>query len=235
MTIHHHLSDVTLGAYVAGSLSEAMSLVVASHISLCPICFERKCRMEAIGGAFLQNAEPEKMSINALQTIMASLDQQGQEKQLRSDQLYTTVSLKEQGISVNPGNSETALIPDPLKDYMPDNLDDVKWKSLAPGIKYCAIPSLKTDGGTLCMLNISPGTKIPEHGHQGTELTQVLKGSFSDDVGCFGVGDIVDLDDNTEHQPVVSSDQSCICLIASEAPLKFNGLIPKVAHYLSGM
>ena len=40
MTIKHHLSDITLGAYVAGSLSEAMSLVAASHISSCPISLE---------------------------------------------------------------------------------------------------------------------------------------------------------------------------------------------------
>jgi putative transcriptional regulator len=118
---------------------------------------------------------------------------------------------------------------------VPNNLDDIKWKSLAPGIKHYAISDLQTDGGSLFMLNIAPGTKIPEHGHNGIELTQVLKGSFSDAAGCFNVGDIVDLDDDVEHQPIVGSDESCICLIASQAPLRFTGLVPRLVHYFSGM
>ena len=232
MTIQHHLSDATLSAYVSGSLSEAMSLVAASHISLCPICFERKTRMEELGGILLDNSEPEAMSVGALQSTLAKLDQEEQD-QFDGSALSTAsvLSLKTDSFV----EKDTSMIPMPLQNFIPDNFDDIKWKLLVPGIKYCAIPDLKTDGGTLCMLNISPGIKIPQHGHEGTELTQVLKGSFSDDVGCFGVGDVVDLDDDIEHQPIVSSNQPCICLIASEAPLKFTGLIPKVAQYLSGM
>ena len=232
MTIHHHLSDVTLGAHVAGSLSESMSLVAASHISICPICFERQNRMEELGGIHLQNSDPKIMSENALRNVMAVLDQHELEQDGNSDVCAAPISIANEGFS---SKDEFPIIPRPLQNFMPDNFEDVKWTPLAPGIKYCAIPDFKTEGGTLCLLNVSPGKKIPEHGHQGVELTQVLKGSFSDAVGCFSAGDIVDIDDEIKHQPVVSSLQSCICLIASEAPLKFTGFIPKVAHYFSGM
>ena len=232
MTIKHHLSDITLGAFSAGSLSEALSFVAASHIFLCPICREKHKKLEELGGAYLQNSEPENMSQLALQNVMTNLDEQEQEQNSNPD-------LKD--VSLHSSTYEPAskgyrpVIPLPLQNYVPDNLNDIKWKSLAPGIKYFAISDLQTNGGTLSMLNIEPGVRIPEHGHQGIELTQVLKGSFSDDIGCFSVGDIADLDDDIEHQPIVGNNEPCICLIASEAPLRFTGLMPRLVHYFSGM
>ena len=232
MTIKHHLSDITLGAFSAGSLSEALSFVVANHIALCPICQDKFKKLEELGGAYLQNSEPENMSQLALKNVLTILDEQEQEQ--NSDPDLNDHSLNS-STDVQLSQDCRSVIPRPLQNYVPDSLNDVKWKSLAPGIKYFAIPDLETNGGTLSMLNIEPGVKIPEHGHQGIELTQVLKGSFSDDIGYFSVGDIADLDGDIEHQPTVGSNEPCICLIASEVPLKFTGFIPKVAHYFSRM
>ena len=230
MIIHHHLSDTTLGAFTAGSLSEATSLVAASHISLCPVCLKRQEELEELGGVHLQSSEPEFLSEEALQKVMTKLGKQ----ELRQEPNLDNVSMH---LSSNgPSSHESSLdIPQPLQPFVPDRLEDFEWKSLAPGVKYFAIPALQTAGGTLSMLKISPDVKIPEHGHQGIELTQVLKGSFSDAVGCFSVGDIADLDDDIEHQPIVNSNEACVCLIASEAPLKFTGLVPRLVHYFSGM
>lgn len=232
MTINHHLSDVTLAAYAAGSLGESMSLVAASHISSCPVCFERLNRMEELGGAFLQSADPEVISDDALHKIMKKLDEQDFEQASIPDLKEISLSPSYSDQDTNETNSS---IPRPLKNYLPNDFEKIKWKVIAPGIKHFAISDLQTDGGSLYMLNIAPGTKIPEHGHKGIELTQVLKGSFSDDVGYFGTGDIVDLDDDVEHQPIVDSDEPCICLIASQAPLRFTGLVPRIFHYFSGM
>jgi putative transcriptional regulator len=232
MTIKHHLSEVTLGAYVAGSLSESMSLVTASHISSCPICFERQNRMEELGGAYLHSSEPDVMSDGALDKVMMKLEEQVIKPTLDIDSKDVSARTSTNSLLTNENIS---TIPQPLQNYVPDNLDDIKWKSLAPGIKHFAIPDLQTDGGSLFMLNIAPGIKIPEHGHKGIELTQVLKGSFSDDVGHFSIGDIVDLDDEVEHQPVIGANENCVCLIASQAPLRFTGLVPRLVHYFSGM
>jgi len=232
MTIKHHLTDITMGAYSSGSLSEALSFVVASHISLCPICQERHKKLEELGGVYLQNSEPENMSQLALQNVMTILDEQEDEQNSDPDPIDVSLNSSTNGPSHQYHRS---VIPWPLQNYVPDNLNDIKWKSLAPGIKYFAISDLQTNGGTLSMLNIEAGLKIPEHGHQGIELTQVLKGSFSDDIGYFSAGDIADLDDDVEHQPIVGSNEPCICLIASEAPLKFTGLMPRLVHYFSGM
>jgi putative transcriptional regulator len=230
MIINHHLSDTTLGAFTAGSLSESISLVAASHISLCTECLERLKKLEELGGAQLQSSEPDIMSQNSLQKVMTKLGKQELKQERDPNNIPTHLS------SDSPSSQRgSCKIPQPLQAYVPDKLEDIEWKSLAPGIKYSAISALQTAGGTLSMLSIAPGVNIPEHGHQGIELTQVLKGSFSDNVGYFSVGDIADLDDDIEHQPIVGSNETCICLIASEAPLKFTGLVPRLVHYFSGM
>jgi putative transcriptional regulator len=101
--------------------------------------------------------------------------------------------------------------------------------------KTYLLADVKAGQGSIRLLKISPGVAIPEHGHSGSELTLVLKGSFSDENGCFKPGDIADLDDDTEHQPISDSYQDCICLIVTENPLRFKSLVPKVVQYFSGM
>ena len=230
MSIHHHLSDATLGAFTAGALIESISLVVASHISNCPDCRKRRDQLEDIGGIQLQHTEPEDMSPDALEKVMIKLGKQ--KLPLASDPPNDSISSFSNESSPRRGNPE---IPKPLRAYVPDRLEDVDWKSMAPGIKYFAIAGLNTADGTLSLLKIAPGVNIPEHRHQGIELTQVLKGSFSDEVGRFGVGDIADLDDDIKHQPIADTNEACICLIATEAPLKFTGLMPRLVQYFSGL
>jgi len=51
----------------------------------------------------------------------------------------------------------------------------------------------------------------------------------------FKAGDIADLDGEVAHQPVVDTDQPCIALIASESPVKFNGLFGKIMQPIVGI
>ena len=78
------------------------------------------------------------------------------------------------------------------------------------------------------LLYIPPGQSVPEHGHGGLELTLVLQGSFSDSEGSFGVGDVETAHGEIEHQPVAGQGAPCICLAATDAPLRFRGLIPRL-------
>jgi putative transcriptional regulator len=126
-------------------------------------------------------------------------------------------------------------LPVPLRKFVPIPIENIKWNSLAPGIKGHPLTEVDTGNGTLSLLKISPGMSIPDHGHQGTELTLVLKGSFSDEIGQFGIGDIADLDDATQHQPIADTSEACICLIATDASLKFTGLMPRIVQYFTGL
>jgi len=62
----------------------------------------------------------------------------------------------------------------------------------------------------------------------------VLRGSFTDEIGRFAAGDIADLDDQIEHQPLVDSAEDCICLVATDAPLKFTTLLGRLMQPMTG-
>ena len=74
MNIKHHLDEATLVSYAAGSMSQAMALVVACHISICPSCRERVSQSEAIGGILLDSLDEASISDDALDQVLACLD-----------------------------------------------------------------------------------------------------------------------------------------------------------------
>jgi len=79
----------------------------------------------------------------------------------------------------------------------------------------------------LIMLKIAPGKSLPMHSHGSSELTQVLRGAYNDALGLFAPGDIADLDESVEHQPVTAPGAACICVSALDAPLVFSGWLAR--------
>lgn len=73
MKINHHITDDVLLAYSAGDLDEAASLVVATHLALCPTCRTAVRQMEAIGGALMEDLAPVPVANDAFDTVMAEL------------------------------------------------------------------------------------------------------------------------------------------------------------------
>jgi putative transcriptional regulator len=67
------------------------------------------------------------------------------------------------------------------------------------------------------------------------EMTLVLKGAFRDEYARFGRGDVEIANEDLEHTPVAEAGEDCICLAATDAPLKFNALIPRIAQPFIGI
>jgi putative transcriptional regulator len=90
---------------------------------------------------------------------------------------------------------------------------------------------LRTSGpATARLLYIQAGTRVPDHGHRGSEMTLVLQGAFSDADGRYARGDVEVADEAVEHTPVAEAGEDCICLAAAVGPLKFRGLLPRLAQ-----
>jgi putative transcriptional regulator len=94
------------------------------------------------------------------------------------------------------------------------------------GVRQAILPTSKAASARL--LYIPAGQSVPDHGHRGMELTLVLQGAFRDDTDRFGVGDLEIASEELEHTPVAEAGQDCICLAATDAPLRFNALIPRL-------
>jgi putative transcriptional regulator len=211
--INHHLTDALLMGYATANLPEAFSLVVATHISLCDDCRARLEAFEAVGGVLLD------------EEIAALAD----------DALDSTFSLIEglQPEPVQSAPSKSSVFPSPLQNYVGGDLDKVVWRSVAGGVRQAVLPTSKD--ATVRLLSIPAGAAMPDHGHRGMELTLVLKGAFKDDDGRFARGDIEIANEDLHHTPIAEMGEDCICLAATDAPLRFRGLIPRIAQPFLGI
>ncbi len=222
MTVRHHPDISTLMSHAAGSLGDAMSLVVACHLEHCTHCQSELVSAEMLGSALLEESVPVEMSSNASADMLALLDAD----------IPTLPRLKTTVIQPSSNNSDNQL-PRALSALTGHTqFSDIAWRPLAPGLKQV---QLSATDGKLRLLKIAPGTCMPSHGHSGTELTLVLKGSYTDECGRFQAGDLADLDPDTNHQPVADTHEGCICLISTDAPLRFDGLVPRLLQPFFGL
>ncbi|MCG6883503.1 MAG: ChrR family anti-sigma-E factor [Silicimonas sp.] len=213
--IKHHLTDALLLSYAAGTLDEGFSLVAATHISLCDDCRARLESFEAVGGALVDECEGVALADNALEATLAMID------------VVPVVA------SAATSPSAKCVFPSPLREYVGGDLDAVRWRPLGGGVKQAV---LKTGGeDKVRLLSIPGGTAMPDHGHRGLELTMVLQGAFEDADGHFGRGDVEVADEDLHHTPVAVAGEVCICLAATDAPLRFKGLVPRMAQPFLGI
>lgn len=217
MTVKHHLTDDLLMAYSAGDLPEAVNLIVATHISLCDDCRAALGSYDVMGGAVLGTCESVEMSKNSLNSVLEMIRTQDNGVQERS----APIKLKDD------------VLPAPLVDYVGGGLENVRWRSAGMGVKQAVLPTTKD--ATARLLYIPAGTAIPDHGHNGMELTLVLKGAFQDESGYFSRGDIEVASEDLNHTPVADISEDCICLAVTDAPLKFKGLVPRIVQPFLGI
>jgi len=211
MTIRHHLSDQLLMAYAAGQLPEAFNLVVATHVSLCDECRARLGSFDAVGGALIDEIDETAMEETALEAALDRID--GLPQATRSEPL-----------------KPAGILPAPLADYVGGDLNAVRWRRIGGGVRQAILPT--GPNATARLLYIPAGMAVPDHGHRGMELTLVLQGAFADDNDRFDRGDIEIAGEELEHTPVALAGQDCICLAATDAPLRFRSMLPRLAQPL---
>ncbi|WP_428247122.1 ChrR family anti-sigma-E factor [Ferrovibrio sp.] len=200
----HHIPAAWLLDYAAGTLAEAWSLVVASHLTLCPHCRAELRRLEVAGGELLNGAVPADLQPGSLEAALDKL---------------------EGGLPAPPQSSRypATEMPKPLAAYIGDDLDQLPWRWSGAGLHSVALPLPKARGGMVSLLRIAAGQSMPMHGHRGEEMTLVLRGGFTDERGAFRRGDVEVADGSVEHRPVAMTDQPCICLAVTDAPMRFQG------------
>ncbi|MGR3712354.1 MAG: ChrR family anti-sigma-E factor [Shimia sp.] len=203
--ITHHIPDQLLAAYAAGSLPKPFALVIAAHVSLCDSCRAGLAAHEAVGGAVLEDMATAPVEADVKAALMAMLDGPEAAPEPRA--------AKRRGVYPGP-------VMGALKGRAP------RWKKMGMGVKQCILDA--GEAGSVRLLYIPPGQAVPDHTHGGLELTLVLQGSFSDEAGRFGVGDVEIADQEIEHTPVADEGLPCICLAATDAPLRFNAFVPRM-------
>jgi len=210
--IKHHLTDDILMGYATGTLPEAFNLMVATHLSLCDTCRAQAESFDAIGGEVLDEvvADTTAMASNSLAATMALIADGAMNRTAKAQ------------FGTDP------VLPKPLQDYVGGSVDDINWRSVGMGVKQAILPT--SPGASARLLFIPAGAAMPDHGHEGREMTMVLKGAFQDEDGYFARGDVEIADSDLHHTPVADIHEDCICLAVTDAPLKFEGILPKIVQ-----
>ena len=215
MNIQHHPDPATLMSYAAGSLPEPLAAVVACHLALCPACRSDMAWLDEAGAALI-----DKLPQIAVTSAAPPLP---------SDPVDMRPSAEARAL---PSRGD---VPAPLVALVGARLDAVAWKRMAPGIWHKPLPLSDGATGDLRLIKVAPGVTLPEHGHGGQEMTLLLDGAYTDAIGRFARGDVADLDEDTEHQPVADADAGCICLIAAVKPARYKGWIARMLQPLVGI
>lgn len=208
--------------FASGDLDEAFTVAVAAHIELCEQCRAALRTAESCGGHLLETAEKARVSDDAFDRLRTGIE--GNE-----------IDFEQTRTSERASSNDTTSLPKPLHHYVGEQLEDIPWTTIAPGVRKHDITLTSKTANKLYMLHIAAGKDLPEHGHGGSELTLVLSGAYQDHHGRFARGDIADLGEHDEHQPRVDDTGPCICLIASAGQTRPKGLFARLLQPLTGI
>ncbi len=202
-SITHHIPEELLIAYASGNLAPAFALAVATHVSMCDECRARLGAHEELGGALLEDQAAQAVSGDLKTRLFDALD-----APVVSEKTY----------------ARSGIFPAPVMEAL-GGLPP-KWTSLGLGVRQMILSHDRS--GSARLLYIPGGMGVPDHGHNGLELTLVLQGAFRDETGRYGVGDLEVATGDLEHEPVAEEGPACICLAATDAALRFRSFLPRL-------
>ncbi|MCX7356954.1 MAG: ChrR family anti-sigma-E factor [Alphaproteobacteria bacterium] len=199
MSPQHHPSNDVLTGYVAGALEPGFGLVVAAHVEVCTHCRAGVGAFEAASGAALEALPPEKVGDDALSKVLERLND--------------------------------APKPEAKPDTRPFverlSLKPKKW--VAPGVWVAGVNTPHAPQNRVYLLSVAAGGLTARHEHTGAEFCTVLSGAYRDELGLFAAGDFAAAESDLNHQPIVQSDEACVCLFATEGRLKPQGWLGRLA------
>ena len=160
-----------------------------------PCCRHETETLEAAGGILLDSLLPADVAEDALDRLLAR----------------THEPLPAPPPVLNAG------LPPPL-----DRVSLGRWWPIGIGARWRPLQAGGTAWGGLVL--VQPGRALPRHGHEGLELTCVVKGAFSDGFGRYEPGDLSEPRQDHDQPPLAEGDEACLCVIASEG-MRLRGLL----------
>jgi len=212
--IRHHPSGDLLASYAAGGLDAGATLVVGSHVEVCAECRSEISLLNGVGGMLLAKLEPVSLSEGALERAL---------KRLGDDRA------PQRAPAPRPRFLNGFEIPKRLQSQQ---IGAKLW--LAPGIWFAPVKAEHETETCTYLIYGAKNKTLPKHTHPGRELTVVLHGAYTDELGHFATGDFAEADDSISHAQIVSPDGECLCLISSDGAMKPEGFVARFVQSFAG-
>ena len=214
--VSFHPSPDLLSGFADGTLPAGKCVAISAHVELCDSCRVQITELEAAAAAsWAQEAEPSADS--------AMLDFSEQIAAITKQPQQQSVTPTAAAVGEFHMLDHSVRLPRVLAKAAASGL---VWKKLAGGINQAAVT---LDDETQCeFIYMKPGSQVPVHRHMGSELTLVLDGSFSDELGHYGASDFVMRSSEHTHRP--SSDEGCLCFTVLDSPLTFTSGLDRLLN-----
>ncbi len=185
-------------SFVSGTLPNAVSAVVACHVSMCRVCASDTSRLEMLGGLMLERLEADPAAKSSAEATMAG---------------WTG------GDPAGNDGAAMTLTDDPLlapllRARLPLS-EKLSWSMIGEGVRQHRIP-LPSGWGQMRLMRLAPGEVLPEAQNQGSELILVLRGVFRTGANDHLRGDIIERSDETAGPIRAVGDVECACLVGTE-------------------
>lgn len=212
--IKHHPKLELLESYVAGDLPASVSVMIAAHLEMCPKCQQHVTKLTA------------KAADNCFGNAPFTFDES--EIQFDFDAFIDEVTIDssiDEFVETEPQEVKVADTPYCLPQVL-CNLERSNWMNLGK----LSRSRIELGDGDLRMslLHIDADGSVPNHTHNGFEITLLVDGSFEDEMGTYNRGDFIWLDGKNTHTPFTK--EGCLCLTVSSDSLHFTQGISKLLN-----
>ncbi|MGU5654931.1 ChrR family anti-sigma-E factor [Aeromonas allosaccharophila] len=222
--IKAHPTDPMLRAFAADELPLPLAVGLSAHCELCPDCAARlKTFEDELAQQYLASAAEPELASREEVALDVGFDA------MLADILAQPLSEPTHDQPrAQPGELEVAghayRLPRVLARYR-----SPKWRHIG-AIRQQSLP-LDEMGARASLLHIEAGGRIPEHTHQGYELTLLLAGTIEDGDTLYKAGDFIWRDASHSHSP--HTPDGCLCYTVQDAPVQFTKGLSRLLNGIS--
>jgi putative transcriptional regulator len=228
--IQHHPTDNILVEFAAGTLDTAQAVAVNAHLHFCTKCQQNIKKMEQTGGAMLDSLDPEALAENSFDKLLSAIEVMAAKNIYTNhgtDDTLTNNKADLRGEEAVKIARDYGRLPNIVAKMMSQKA--LKWRYINSSLQTSHLIAGQ-NVHQVSLQKISAGGVAPEHDHSGTEMTVVLKGSFSDKEGIYQEGDFILKEPGQIHQPISARNEDCLCLSVESAPVKLTGFFGRMVN-----
>ena len=197
--------------YATGATSPGVALLVSSQMTRAPRHRATLADYESVAGALFADEDPAPLGEDLLAETLARIGQE-----------------PEPGPRDAP---DPGPLPAPLITAVGRDFDTIPWRFCLPGVSEHRLKGFGEE--QVSLLRARPGVAIPQHTHEGREVTLVLTGALQDGHTVFGPGDVSINDEDDDHKPRIVGTEICHCLIVMSGALRFTGRFGRALNLLA--
>lgn len=215
-----HPNDAALRHFSRGELDEIVGTMIAVHLKHCKSCKDKVLALE-------ESVAQDVMSINV--PVSTRIDDE------TLDDIFSAAIFDSSQPEPQITQAQCKIDINGLEIELPENLKPLvdsmePWSKILGGVWHSEIKGHGL-GYKLDFIYMEAGGTIPEHTHNGKEITLVLDGCFGDENGQYLPGDFISKEGTDQHSPY--SDKGCLCVALVDAPLHFTKGLARLVNPFS--